>query len=163
MPIIRLSDLDVFAFLDADSDEAKTYQTYFGYWDCLARAITDAFGESPNEGIAEDLRGRRSYRRLSSTQFHGDDAVLRGLRRELDLYQGPLRPAGPCGVFFQHVKQPFGIHRMYKLEPHLYGRAGLVCLEVPDEVPARRQSGKRVHLRLRLLDAVFAEIGNPAI
>ena len=91
MQITTLKHLDVFAFIDSDTDEAKTYATYLGYWDCLARAITDAFGHLPNSALASDILARRKVRALSSTQFSGDRDLLRsfllnGWNTELSLY-----------------------------------------------------------------------------
>jgi hypothetical protein len=45
MAVFRCSHLDTFAWLDADSDEAKTLTTYLGYWVCLAEYIEHVYGE----------------------------------------------------------------------------------------------------------------------
>jgi len=91
MPILKLSELDVFALVDADTAEARTYTTYFGYWDCLARSITDNYSASPNEALVRELQGRSTYQNLSSRKYRGDRELLRsfllnGWNSELGLY-----------------------------------------------------------------------------
>ncbi len=96
MPKIQLlrQGLDVFSFVDSDSDEAHQFTTYMVYWDALARTVTETFGATPADyhaALAADLQARKAYRRLSSTQFTGDEATLRKLllnawNSELGLY-----------------------------------------------------------------------------
>jgi hypothetical protein len=79
VPIIRFDELDTFAFVDADSDEAKAFTTYLGYWGCLARCVTERYGTAFVEPLVADLRARKAFRRLSSSQFAGDTSALRSL------------------------------------------------------------------------------------
>lgn len=39
MPRLSLSSLDVYAFLDSNSDEARSFTTYLAYWEALATLI----------------------------------------------------------------------------------------------------------------------------
>ncbi len=40
-PLIEFRHVDVFAFLDADSDEAKAFTTYAGYVDAFSELIIE--------------------------------------------------------------------------------------------------------------------------
>jgi len=39
VPIVRVERVNVYALLDADSDEARTFTTYLNYWDSLAELM----------------------------------------------------------------------------------------------------------------------------
>lgn len=91
--ILRFSDLDLFALLDSDSDEARTFTTYLGYCVALAEHIQENYGDDIAPGVLAELQGRRSFVRMASRPKPGEDAaattrsLLRADRRR-------LRPAG---------------------------------------------------------------------
>lgn len=61
---IRFADLDLFALLDSDSDEAKTFTTYLGYWLCLAEQVQETHGDEPAASVLAALRALPSFRAL---------------------------------------------------------------------------------------------------
>ncbi|MDP9389473.1 MAG: hypothetical protein M3Q48_16550 [Actinomycetota bacterium] len=81
MPRISFRKVDVFAFIDSDTAEAKQFTTYMVYWECLARAILDTYGGTWTGGyhnnIVNELRSRKKFRSLTSSQFTGDHDLLR--------------------------------------------------------------------------------------
>lgn len=91
-PIVTLAqDLDVFAFLDSDSGEARGFTTYLGYWDGLARMITRTYGSRFEPELIAVLQQRRPVRKLLAKRFVGDPQVLakivlNGWAQELGLY-----------------------------------------------------------------------------
>lgn len=74
-----MSKIDVYGFIDADTEEAHAFTTYLRYWDCLGRAITETYGSDHRVEILDDLEDRRSFRRLRTRPFAGDKKVLREL------------------------------------------------------------------------------------
>jgi hypothetical protein len=64
-PPIRLSDLDLFALVDADTDEAKTFTTYMFYWDSLAANVELTHGTEPTASVLADLNAQTSFRSLA--------------------------------------------------------------------------------------------------
>lgn len=64
--------LDVYALMDADTDEAKQFQTYRFYWLQLERHLVANYGSDLNAALVAELRPRKAYRSLSSSQFAGD-------------------------------------------------------------------------------------------
>jgi hypothetical protein len=95
MPSFRnFPKLDVFAFIDSDSPEAKQFTTYMVYWECFARLVTSTYGQTPRryrKGIVDDLESRKKYRSLTASRFAGDEILLRQLllnawNSELGLY-----------------------------------------------------------------------------
>ena len=63
---LRFSDLDLYALLDSDSDEARTFTTYLGYWVSLAEHIQENYTDDVGTGILAELRGRRAFVRMAS-------------------------------------------------------------------------------------------------
>jgi hypothetical protein len=63
MPSIFDGDLDVYALIDADTDEARTFTTYRGYWVSLAEHIERDYGSPPFDQLLAELE-RRCLRRL---------------------------------------------------------------------------------------------------
>jgi hypothetical protein len=93
MPTLRqFSTIDVFALLDSDTAEAKTYRTYLTYWDCLARAVTSTYGDDWHAQLLGAVQARPSFKSMSGQSlFNGDSDELRGLllnawNSELNLY-----------------------------------------------------------------------------
>lgn len=93
MPDFRrgVNQWDPFSFVDADSDEARTFTTYMGYWDGLARIVTEAFGSDFHGPLAHDLLGRKQVQALQGSRFDGDESMLKQLllnawNSELGLY-----------------------------------------------------------------------------
>ena len=81
MALLRFSDLDLYALLDSDSDEARTFTTYLGYWVSLAEHIQENYGDDVAPGILAALRQRRPFIRMSSRTKPSDEvaAVMRSL------------------------------------------------------------------------------------
>lgn len=101
MAILRFSDLDLYALLDSDSDEARTFTTYLGYWVSLAEHIQENYGDDVAPGVLEDLNRRRSFIRMASRSKPNDDTamlmrslLLNGWTSELRLH---LIEAGDTG------------------------------------------------------------------
>lgn len=63
--MIRFSELNFYSLLDADSDEARTFTTYLGYWVCLAQRVQTRYGDEPTQGILAELQTRKPFRSLS--------------------------------------------------------------------------------------------------
>jgi hypothetical protein len=90
VPSIPFQKADVFAFIDSDSPEAKQFTTYLGYWDCLARTVTETYGDY-HMGVVAELRSRKKFRALTATKCSVDEDLLRKLllgawNSELGLY-----------------------------------------------------------------------------
>jgi hypothetical protein len=90
-PESPLASGDPFSFVDADTDEARTFTTYMGYWDGLARVITSTYGTAVHAPLVAELRGRKPFRSLQGSRFSGDNDVVRQLllnawNSELGLY-----------------------------------------------------------------------------
>jgi len=91
MAVIPFGELDVYAIVDQDTDEARTFTTYLGYWDCLAELVTRVHGKDPYASILSALRANRVVTGLSGRPFSGPTAALRELllnawNSELTLY-----------------------------------------------------------------------------
>jgi hypothetical protein len=63
---LRFTDLDLFALLDADTDEARTFTTYLGYWVSLAEHIQENYGDDVPAGMLAALQRRRSFVRIGN-------------------------------------------------------------------------------------------------
>jgi hypothetical protein len=66
VPILRFSDLDLYALLDSDSDEARTFTTYLGYWVSLAEHVQGTYGNDSAPAILAALQSNRAFVRLGS-------------------------------------------------------------------------------------------------
>lgn len=79
MPIIDFSKVDTYAFIDADSDEAKAFTTYLGYVRAIDDLITDRYGAGSYAllRLALDVDGRLT--KLRAKPFQGDPTLLRSL------------------------------------------------------------------------------------
>jgi hypothetical protein len=64
--VIRFSEIDLYAFLDSDSDEARTFTTYLGYWVCLAEHLQECYGDDVAHGVLAELGSRRAFVRMGS-------------------------------------------------------------------------------------------------
>jgi hypothetical protein len=53
------STFDVYALLDADTDEARSFTTYLGYWACLSNHVVDIYGAEPFDGLLAEMHTRR--------------------------------------------------------------------------------------------------------
>lgn len=65
MPRVDFSNINMYAFIDSDSDEARTFTTYMGYWTCLADHVQHLYGDNCPARILAELRTRPSFRKLS--------------------------------------------------------------------------------------------------
>jgi hypothetical protein len=95
--LLKSLGLDIYAFLDADTDEAKTFTTYLGYWISLAEHIEQLYGDPPFMALHAELRSR-GLARLSGKPIAGDPDRLRSVllnawSSELALYLVDLQNA----------------------------------------------------------------------
>jgi hypothetical protein len=60
-----LFNVNLYALIDADSDEARTFTTYMGYWTCLADHIQYLYSDDCPPNILSELHNRRSFWKLS--------------------------------------------------------------------------------------------------
>jgi hypothetical protein len=72
VPLIEFRHVDVFAFLDADSSEAKAFTTYAGYVGAFSELIAQRYGvDDPYPGIVGALDRRDRLTRLASKLYTG--------------------------------------------------------------------------------------------
>jgi hypothetical protein len=64
MPIVRFTEANLDSLLDADTDDAKAFTTYLGYWTCLATHINDRYGSDLAPGVLAALASRKPFRSL---------------------------------------------------------------------------------------------------
>jgi hypothetical protein len=76
--ILKSLGLDVYALTDADTDEARTFTTYSGYWLALVEYIDHEFGLFPYPQLLVELE-RRGVQRLASKQAACGERQLRTL------------------------------------------------------------------------------------
>ena len=79
--LLRFSELDLYALLDFDSDEARTFTTYLGYWVSLAEHVQENYGDDVAPGILAELQSRRAFGRMASRPKPGNNAA--GMMRSL--------------------------------------------------------------------------------
>lgn len=89
--------LDVFALTDADTDEAKGFTTYLGYWVALGNVIDDLYGNAPFAKLLDQMEAL-GLRKLTAKPAKCDLDVLRGVllnawSSELALYLVDLQNA----------------------------------------------------------------------
>lgn len=65
MAALRFADLDLYALLDSDSDEARAFTTYLGYWVSLAEHIQENYGDDFTAAVLADLRRHRAFVRMN--------------------------------------------------------------------------------------------------
>lgn len=75
---IALSNIDVFAFIDADSPEAKAFTTYRGYVTALDALVSDEWGGVSYKEILSRI-DPAGLHRLKSRQFRGNASAVRSL------------------------------------------------------------------------------------
>ncbi len=73
-----IADLDVYALIDADTDEARAFTTYLGYWVCLAQHVESRYGSPCYEQLLAVLEGR-GLAALRANAPNGDERVLRSM------------------------------------------------------------------------------------
>ncbi len=72
VPLIEFRHVDVFAFLDADSDEAKAFTTYAGYVDAFSELIIERYGVAdPYPAIVGALDRKGRLTRLAGKPYTG--------------------------------------------------------------------------------------------
>jgi hypothetical protein len=71
------TELSVFSFVDVDTPEAHAFTTYLAYWEAFATIVEGLYPEPAR--LLDDLKGRKKFRSLSSSQFAGDTARLQEL------------------------------------------------------------------------------------
>jgi hypothetical protein len=76
--ILKSLGLDVYAFTDADTDEAHTFTTYSGYWSALMEHIEQEFGLFPYPNLLVELEAR-GLTKLASKRAACDEQMLRSL------------------------------------------------------------------------------------
>src|SRR5881409_1299331 len=54
--LLKSLGLDVYALTDADTDEAKAFTTYLGYWVSLAEHIEQLYGDPPCDALNANLQ-----------------------------------------------------------------------------------------------------------
>ena len=77
--LVDFSSIDVYSLVDADSDEARTFTTYSGYWACLADHIQKCYGDDYPRALLAELQGRPAFRRLAGQGKPAKPDVLRAL------------------------------------------------------------------------------------
>jgi hypothetical protein len=76
--LLKSLGLDVYALTDSDTDEARTFTTYSGYWLALVEHVEKQFGMFPYPELLAELE-RRGVRALASKQAAGNGQQLRSL------------------------------------------------------------------------------------
>jgi hypothetical protein len=76
--VLESLGLDVYALTDADTDEARTFTTYSGYWLALVEHLEQEFGMFPYPELLAELE-RRGVIKLASKQTACDEQQLRSL------------------------------------------------------------------------------------
>lgn len=100
VPIVQFRNVDVFAFLDADSPESKAFTTYAGYVGALSELICDAYGATdPYPGLLDALDRHGRLTRLRSKPYSGPSGPVASLLinawlSELHLYLVDSTDAG---------------------------------------------------------------------
>jgi hypothetical protein len=74
-----LRTLDVYALVDADSGEAKTFTTYLNYWLALSGLVTRTYGPAPYDRLLTTLQEQPSFRSLCGKKTGLDAGALRSL------------------------------------------------------------------------------------
>lgn len=82
--------MDVYTLIDSDTDEARAFTTYRGYWMALAEHVESGYGDPPFAVLLAELEAR-GLRRLGGRPCRGDgqlvqSALLNAWSSELALY-----------------------------------------------------------------------------
>jgi hypothetical protein len=78
--VIQFRHVDVFAFLDADSPEAKAFTTNAGYLEAIAELITTTYGRyDPYPALLGALDHHGRLTRLRSRPYRGEAAPVASL------------------------------------------------------------------------------------
>lgn len=92
--MLKSLGLDVYALTDSDTDEARTFTTYSGYWAALAEHVDTDFGNPSFDTLLEELDGRGLTRLASKPAACGDaelrSVLLNAWSSELALYDVDL-------------------------------------------------------------------------
>jgi hypothetical protein len=65
VPRVNFSNINLYALIDSDSDEARTFTTHMGYWACLADHIQHLYEDEYAENLLTEMHRRPSFRKLS--------------------------------------------------------------------------------------------------
>lgn len=76
---IGFSEIDFYSLLDSDTDEARTFTTYLGYWVCLGERVQTRYGHDPAPALLAELQGRKAFRRLPGQGKPANPQTLRAL------------------------------------------------------------------------------------
>jgi hypothetical protein len=78
--LVSFADIDVYSLVDADSDEARTFTTYLGYWVCLAAHLQNRYGDDCCPALLYELNNNQSaFRRIAGRGKPADPDSVRGL------------------------------------------------------------------------------------
>jgi hypothetical protein len=73
------SDIDVYSLVDADSEEARTFTTYLGYWVCLAEHVQECYGSDYAPELLAELHRQPAFRKLAGQGKPAHPDNIRGL------------------------------------------------------------------------------------
>jgi hypothetical protein len=76
---VDFSVINLYALVDADSDEARAFTTYMGYWTCLADHLQHHYGDDCPQNLLSELQGRQGFRSLPSQGRPADPGKIREL------------------------------------------------------------------------------------
>ena len=76
---IPFKNLDVYAIVDQDTDEARAFTTYLGYWDCVAGLVAHVHGPTRTAPSSPHFGRTERSRPLAVDSFTGATVELRGL------------------------------------------------------------------------------------
>ncbi len=104
MPIVQFQNVDVFAFLDADSAESKAFTTYAGYVGALSELISDAYGLSdPYPALIGALDRFGRLTRLRNKPYSGPAAPVASLLINAWLSELHLHLVDPTDAGFVRI------------------------------------------------------------
>ena len=115
--LLKSLGIDVYALADSDTDDARTFTTYAGYWSALREHVQEEFGPYPYPRLLAELESR-GLSRLSSKPAACDKEPLRKLLlnawSELALHSVDLKDAKRVWLENQwaHVKAYYAASRM---------------------------------------------------
>lgn len=77
--LIDFSGIDVYSLVDADSEEARTFTTYLGYWVCLADHVQHCYGDDFAPVLLGELQRQPAFRKLSGQGRPANPEAVRAL------------------------------------------------------------------------------------